>query len=639
MLPKQLGRYEIQAEIGLGPMRRVYRASDPLCRRLVAIKTIKSEYLSERASKDYLRRFQREARAAGALSHPNIVSVYDISKDYFVMEYLEGTTLLNLLADRKCFTPMEVLSIVAPIADALDYAHEQGVIHRDIKPSNIMLLPGGQPKIMDFGVAHLESTLMTTAGQSLGSPPYMSPEAILGGDLTASADTFSLAVVTYEMLTGRRPFDGGSITSILYRVVNQDPPPLGRWNPALPSRYDRLFREALAKKPAERFGSGAEFVQALGLSTQAQLRLVSGAMPRDTNPGVPAVPKETGALEPHRAPSERKVVAHESPRSVTDRRKAFPVSLTVRLRRTTFLATSGLLAAAGMALVSITVSSDTLAPAATSPSPALQVETSPPGATVWLSGYEVGASPLTVTPLPVGKLALRVAKDGFVPVEKTFEAQVGVEPPPFLIELRPARTGLFLKSEPAGALVRVDGEPVGSAPIEDLAIEPGAHEILVERKGYRPWSFQVEVEPGESVHLIAPLYSVAPAQPLSDSPRRTRQGDLVELGPGMVPPEKISGEFATYPPQAMERWEQGRVTVEMTISRTGQPMDLRVVESAGPLLDRALLEAVWRWRFQPAEKDGVKVRVPWRVSQSFKIGPAADLAKYDNRIRISGLPH
>ena len=251
MISQTLGRYRIQAEIARGAMGKVYRGYDPLCRRVVAIKTIRPEYLDQRNARDYLQRFQREARTAGALSHPNIVTVYDVSDDYFVMEYLEGVTLLSLLAQRGGLNLTDVLKIVAPIADALDHAHQQGIIHRDIKPSNIMILSDGQPKIMDFGVAHLESTIMTTGGESFGSPPYMSPEQILGEEPTAQADIFSLGVVTYELLTGQRPFVGNKIPSILFRVINQEPASPRKWKEDLPPRYDKVFSTVLAKETGQ----------------------------------------------------------------------------------------------------------------------------------------------------------------------------------------------------------------------------------------------------------------------------------------------------------------------------------------------------------------------------------------------------
>ncbi|HSF04095.1 MAG TPA: serine/threonine-protein kinase, partial [Solirubrobacterales bacterium] len=224
--PRSFGRYEVVEEIGNGAMGRVYRGFDPLVRRSVAIKTVRSEHLATGSADEYLRRFRREAQAAGRLSHPHIVSIYDVGEDYFVMEFLEGTSLEALLRQRVKLEVAEALRLLAPVADALDYAHKAGIVHRDIKPGNIMVLAEGRPKLMDFGVAHLDASVMTRAGEILGSPSYMAPEQIAGGEeVSARSDLFSLAVVAYEAVTGRKPFEGTSLTNIIYRVVHEDAPP------------------------------------------------------------------------------------------------------------------------------------------------------------------------------------------------------------------------------------------------------------------------------------------------------------------------------------------------------------------------------------------------------------------------------
>jgi TonB family protein len=621
MISQMLGRYRIQAEIARGAMGKVYRGYDPLCRRVVAIKTIRPEYLDQRNARDYLQRFQREARAAGALSHPNIVTVYDVSDDYFVMEYLEGVTLLSLLAQRGGLNLTDVLDIVAPIADALDHAHQQGIIHRDIKPSNIMILSDGQPKIMDFGVAHLESTIMTTDGESFGSPPYMSPEQILGEEPTAQADIFSLGVVTYELLTGQRPFVGDKIPSILFRVINQEPASPRKWKEDLPRRYDKVFSTVLAKKPANRYATAADFVRVLQLSRRERIELSTPI--RDPKPAsalAPAPPagptgNETTSLRGEKAPREATLRSAKNIMDRTGRRRGSLVHLTLRLRRATFVATTILLAAACAAIVAVFVTASANAPRPPAPVEGLRIETSPPGATVWLNGEEVGVSPLVVGTVPNGKVDLRVAKKGFLPAEQTFDVQAGVLPPLALFDMLPARTSLFLTAEPEGSLVRVDGQPVGESPIENVPIHPGNHTIQVVREGYRPWSFELEAEPGESLHLVARLTALG-IQPQEV----TREGDLVELGPDVTPPRRIRGEFATYPQESIEQGDEGTVTVEMIITEGGHPVDLHVVESAGTSLDQSVLVALWAWRFQPAERDGVRVRVRWRVSQSFRRG-------------------
>jgi eukaryotic-like serine/threonine-protein kinase len=249
MLPERFGRYEVLAELGDGAMGRVYSAWDPKVSRVVAVKTVKSELLTSATADDYLKRFRREAVAAGALTHPQVVRVFDIGDDFLVMELVEGRTLFAMIREAGRIEPAETLRLLGPVAEALDHAHRAGIVHRDIKPANVIVQPDGQPKLMDFGVAHLAASVMTTAGQVLGSPSYMSPEQIAGATVTGRSDVYSLAVVAYEMLTGQSPFQGKSITQVIYRVMHEQPAPPRHWNAALPARYDDVFARALAKDP------------------------------------------------------------------------------------------------------------------------------------------------------------------------------------------------------------------------------------------------------------------------------------------------------------------------------------------------------------------------------------------------------
>ena len=191
--------------------------------------------------------------------------VFDLGDDFLVMELVEGRTLHRVIREEGRLAPEEALRLLAPVAEAVDHAHRAGIVHRDIKPANIMVQPGGPPKLMDFGVAKIEASVMTTAGQILGSPSYMSPEQIAGENVTSRSDLYSLAVVAYEMLTGQPPFQGKTITQVIYQVMHEAPPPPRRWNAGLPARYDEVFARALAKDPAARFPTAGEFVAALDI--------------------------------------------------------------------------------------------------------------------------------------------------------------------------------------------------------------------------------------------------------------------------------------------------------------------------------------------------------------------------------------
>ncbi len=261
---QRLGRYEVLAELGRGAMGTVYQARDPKIDRLVAIKTISVPGTQASGQPDFRERFFREARAAGRLSHPGIVTVYDVEEDpetgpYIVMEYVPGRTLDQLLsAENHRLSPATALDLTEQLARALHYAHSQCIIHRDVKPANIIVTEDGRAKIADFGIAKLDLTQFTATGQVFGTPSYMSPEQIEGEEVDARSDLFSLGVILYSMLTGYRPFQGNSAATISYKLVYKDPVPVTALNSALPVHLDYVVSRALAKSPAQRYRSGHE---------------------------------------------------------------------------------------------------------------------------------------------------------------------------------------------------------------------------------------------------------------------------------------------------------------------------------------------------------------------------------------------
>jgi len=253
---EKLGRYEILSELGQGAMGVVYKAIDPLIDRTVAIKTINLD-LSKDELANFEERFYREAKSAGRLNHPNIVTIYDVGKTgnvaYMAMEFLEGQSLKEILDVHTALSVDQIANIAAQVAHALEYAHKNGVVHRDIKPANIMLVHGGMAKITDFGIAQMPTGSKTLAGTVLGSPKYMAPEQVLGTEVDGRADLFSLGVVLYEMLTGESPFNGDNINSTMYRIVNETPAPPTTIVPRIPAAFNLIVAKALAKNPDERY--------------------------------------------------------------------------------------------------------------------------------------------------------------------------------------------------------------------------------------------------------------------------------------------------------------------------------------------------------------------------------------------------
>ena len=254
-------RYEIDAELGRGAMGVVYRARDPKLDRTVAIKTVTLSGLDAEAEQEYRKRFVVEARAAGRLSHPGIVTIFDAREEeaepYLVMEYVEGQSLQQLVSRENRTLPLSTtLRLVQEVAEALHYAHAQGVVHRDIKPANILVTSDGHPKIVDFGIAKLNQAELTVPGQVLGSPAFMAPEQLSEEGVDARSDLFSLGVILYYMLTGHRPFQGNSTTTVCFKLVNHEPLSVSAFESKLPPELDTIVSRAMAKDPAQRYQSG-----------------------------------------------------------------------------------------------------------------------------------------------------------------------------------------------------------------------------------------------------------------------------------------------------------------------------------------------------------------------------------------------
>src|SRR5512134_953087 len=269
-VPATIGRYQITGSLGYGAMGAVYKAFDPLIKRPLAIKTVRLDI--PRSSPQYLSfidRFQHEAQISGTLSHPGIVTLFDLGEDaglpFFAMEFVDGRTIAEILAEGTRFKPEKVIGLVSQVAAALDYAHSRGVVHRDIKPANLILYEGDKVKVTDFGIAKLADADITHAGALLGTPSYMSPEQAMGEKLDGRSDIFSLGVVAFEMLSGYQPFPGPNVTSILYKLVHVPPIEPGDLETLglLPQRWREVFRKVLAKKPDNRYPTASAFVRDL----------------------------------------------------------------------------------------------------------------------------------------------------------------------------------------------------------------------------------------------------------------------------------------------------------------------------------------------------------------------------------------
>src|SRR5262245_32880793 len=480
-LPAHFGRYQVLEELGSGAMGVVFLCVDPRLARPVAIKVMReSDYMTPEEKEQFRERFRHEAEAAGRMSHPDIVQIYDIGPSFLVMEFLEGASLSALMREGRVFAVRQVASVVMRVADAVDYAHRHGIVHRDIKPANIMLLNDGGVKVMDFGVARLESSTLTAVGTVVGSVRYMAPEQMMGERVDGRADVFSLAAVAYELLTGRPPFPGKTISEVISRVVHGKHVPPREVDARLPEALNAVFARAFFARPEGRYS------RAIDMSRELQAAL--GRMP------------------------ELEIEHHAEEGAPT---RIAPLTTTVRSAAAT--------------------------------------QTQQPAQ----------------APRPIHHAAI-VAFD----------------------------------SDPAGASVFVDSKPVGRAPLDAVDVGFGRHLVRMELKGRETVTATVELRPEQPLRVVT--FTLPLPGPGGDS---VKLGQLVSFGPGVTPPLRTSGPVPGYPETARDRGLEGTSTVELWVSETGEVINAAIVESAGAVLDGALLAAAERWRFKQATLRGVPVSV------------------------------
>ncbi len=480
----------------------VYRAQDPAIGRIIAIKTIRLSDLTEPAERERMRdRLFREAQSAGILSHPNIVTIYDILEQdgmaYIFMEYVNGPALEKLLADEQPPDRQTLMTILRQTGAALDYAHKKGIIHRDIKPGNIMIHEDGCAKITDFGVAKIVSQQMTQTGMMMGTPSYMSPEQVQGGAVDGRADQFALGVIAYEMLTGEKPFVAEYLPSLLYKICREDPAPPQRLNTTLSSQSEAVLRRALAKSPNDRYETCSDFIADLERALAAKPDW--SPLPRGTSQNMPTVAtssavamKESGTD----ASVERVDAAVTSPPPVSQVQVPPPTVAPSASRTPIRLEDSEshtvrnvVLALASLVVIglAILVAQKWTAPKPTSATSELQTSVSAPAAP------KASPSEPTLPPSPVQKPepgqrenSEKQESSKTEPRERPEKAGPSRERAQSVPSSPGPEQPIQFASNPPGATIVVDDNPAFTcvAPCQ-LPLAPGRHTLTATADGYR----------------------------------------------------------------------------------------------------------------------------------------------------------
>jgi hypothetical protein len=476
--PQSFGRFRVIRPLGRGGMGMVYLAEDPIIGRQVAIKVVRAEAgLDDAEVHELQTRFEREFQSAGTLSHPNIVTVFDVGKEgdssFFAMEFLPGESLGDVLRSSRVLSFKEIADYATKICSALDYAHDHGVVHRDIKPANILIDKMGEPKITDFGVAKLTSTNLTRTGTVVGTPSYMSPEQVTGQPVSGASDQFSIAVILYQMLTGELPFTGENPTTILYKIVHETPTRPHEKKRTLPPQIDQVLLRALEKKPENRYARCVDLAlaarEALGVAAQ-ELDL---AFDR---------PESTLQMR-HQVGRMRKSERKMGPILIAGGAAAAAVALAFFLFATD--AGKGLLGGGG---------GETNSGPAQTLSRAVFVQAAEGGAAIWKDGTDTGL----VVPAEIelegaeGDAVLLELKRGErVVASKRLVIDPAMPTEWVATEAAVPAQSYAVTTRPAGAKVFVNNEQVADSTPADVSLVPGQqYEIRVELADYKPGSMK-----------------------------------------------------------------------------------------------------------------------------------------------------
>ncbi|MFQ5432698.1 MAG: PEGA domain-containing protein [Nitrospinota bacterium] len=565
--PEKLGRFEIISQLGVGGMGVVVKARDPNVDRIVAIKTIKkAEFGDPNQEKELMERFRREAQATARLNHPNIVTLFDMSEEgdtaYIVIEYVDGSGLDKLVAQKTVLDDDTLLKYMKQVASALDYAHGKGILHRDIKPANIMLTKDGECKIADFGLARLQSaSSITRAGHAVGSPSYMSPEQVQGQQLDGKSDQFSLGIVFYELVTGTKPFSGDVLSTIVYRIMRDNPVPPTAVNSRLNPAVDNVVLKVLAKNPAQRYPNCTAFVEALEKAMKGAVDEGFGGTEDQTitmeTAAAPVPAKKSGALiggvaalvvaalagggyfmygdkllGGNAQPTTAAVTQPTAPPPV-------PVAPPAKVKQP---------APAAPPKKEVVKVPKPAPPPKPKPKPKSKPKPPPPpakgkltlaaasDATVFIDDKKTDKGKLDGYELLAGKHTLKVTRPGYrdwaktVSITKNETANLKAEN--VLI------TGRLNVEGPPGATVYLKGKIIGKAPLS-RDLRPGAYELQLAMAGKRDWSRDVKINADKTSTPDITMTNLTGSFSLATKPAATWFMDGVEMGQTPVEDQEL----------------------------------------------------------------------------------------------------
>ena len=620
---RTIGRYRAFGELGRGAMGVVYRGFDPLIGRTVALKTLSIDTADPQA-REFRDRLYREASAAGALSHPNIVTIFDIIEDGGVtavaMEYIEGRSLSAIIAERAPLPIDLAVEILDQICSALDYAGGQGIVHRDVKPANILVTSAGRAKVTDFGVARLALSTMTQAGTVLGSPSYMSPEQVKGLSLDGRSDLFSAAVVFFEMITRERPFAGNDIATTMYRIAHEPPTPPTKFNPAVGTDVAEVLERAFAKSPAERFQAGADLVASL----RAAAALGST---RGSSAALAALATAPPPVPPIVAP-----IAEVAAADLSVRRGMAPAAAPIPVTGAESPATAG---SGGHLLAPIPGSGLPPAPAAAGPLssgvelPAIPL---PPAARGPAVPRPVGTAKPPVTP-DRGRRLARAGMLGAVVVALSIAGMLylrGSRQQPALQQPAVVEAPSQPATEPAAAVPPPDtavpaplsppppappAAPAAGAPAASRGAAAGAargQAVSQSKAGARPLPSRPVAATPSADASQAPTAPAAPGANASTA----RDYQVTEVD---AKPEVLTQVPPIYTDDAVKQNVQDVVILQVLVDASGRPQTIKLLRGSqkAPLLNGAAAAAVRQWTFRPARKDGQPVPCWFNVGVPF----------------------